>query len=148
MLYGIQLDMYKALSIHKIRQNTKMPTFYKTLYLYSWNYTWFWQKNSGNGIGNEPFTNNGNGGNGGIAILGSANGGNANGASSGGNGGIAVGKGSNANNGGVAVNGGITGAGCNVANGQLCVIVSEDNTAVTTSDMLSGTHGQSIHDFH
>ena len=26
-------DMYKALSIHKIRQNTKMPTFYKTLYL-------------------------------------------------------------------------------------------------------------------
>jgi hypothetical protein len=25
--------MYKALSIHKIRQNTKMPTFYKTLYL-------------------------------------------------------------------------------------------------------------------
>jgi hypothetical protein len=27
-------DMYKALSIHKIRQNTKMPTFYKTLYLY------------------------------------------------------------------------------------------------------------------
>ena len=26
-------DMHKALSIHKIRQNTKMPTFYKTLYL-------------------------------------------------------------------------------------------------------------------
>jgi hypothetical protein len=26
-------DMYKALSIHKIRLNTKMPTFYKTLYL-------------------------------------------------------------------------------------------------------------------
>jgi hypothetical protein len=26
-------DMYEALSIHKIRQNTKMPTFYKTLYL-------------------------------------------------------------------------------------------------------------------
>jgi hypothetical protein len=26
-------DMYKALSIHKIRQNTKMPTFCKTLYL-------------------------------------------------------------------------------------------------------------------
>src|SRR5215469_12094758 len=26
-------DMYKALSIHKIRQNTKMPTFYETLYL-------------------------------------------------------------------------------------------------------------------
>jgi hypothetical protein len=25
--------MYKALSIHKIRQNTKMPTLYKTLYL-------------------------------------------------------------------------------------------------------------------
>jgi hypothetical protein len=24
-------DMYEALSIHKIRQNTKMPTFYKTL---------------------------------------------------------------------------------------------------------------------
>jgi hypothetical protein len=29
-------DMYKALSIHKIRQNTKMPTFYKTLYLDAW----------------------------------------------------------------------------------------------------------------
>jgi hypothetical protein len=26
-------DMYKALPIHKIRQNTKMPTYYKTLYL-------------------------------------------------------------------------------------------------------------------
>src|SRR5215467_14068299 len=26
-------DKYKALSIHKIRQNTKMPTLYKTLYL-------------------------------------------------------------------------------------------------------------------
>jgi hypothetical protein len=26
-------DMYKALSIHKIRQNTKMPTLYETLYL-------------------------------------------------------------------------------------------------------------------
>ena len=26
-------DVYKALSIHKIRQNTKKPTFYKTLYL-------------------------------------------------------------------------------------------------------------------
>jgi ATP-dependent DNA helicase DinG len=25
-------DMYKALSIHKIRQNTKMPTLFKTLY--------------------------------------------------------------------------------------------------------------------
>jgi hypothetical protein len=25
--------MYKALSVHKIRQNTKMPTFYKTPYL-------------------------------------------------------------------------------------------------------------------
>ena len=30
-------DMYKALSIHKIRQNTKMPTFYKTLYLVGYN---------------------------------------------------------------------------------------------------------------
>jgi mycothione reductase len=26
-------DMYKALSVHKIRQNTKMTTFYKTPYL-------------------------------------------------------------------------------------------------------------------
>jgi len=26
-------DVYKALSIHKIRQNTKKPTFNKTLYL-------------------------------------------------------------------------------------------------------------------
>src|SRR5215469_17070760 len=31
-------DMYKALSIHKIRQNTKMPTFYKTLYLITISY--------------------------------------------------------------------------------------------------------------
>ena len=27
------VDNSEALSIHKIRQNTKMPTFYKTLYL-------------------------------------------------------------------------------------------------------------------
>ena len=30
--------MYKALSIHKIRQNTKMPTFYETLYLAPMNF--------------------------------------------------------------------------------------------------------------
>jgi hypothetical protein len=29
----VVLDMYKALSIHKIRQNTKIPTLNKTLYL-------------------------------------------------------------------------------------------------------------------
>jgi hypothetical protein len=85
--------------------------------------------NGGNGAtcsSHQTTGNCGNGGNGGIA----ANGGVANGqagttTSNGANGGIAVGKGSNANNGGLAVNGGITGAGCVVVNGHLCVIVSE-----------------------